>query len=350
MQRFFFKFLNSYSTCLYVALLFLFSVFGNKIFLVIASILCLVYLINISWRFKYIFFILLVMISIATSSFFWNFQFYQPMFFFLISSLSGIFLYQNPPSKVGATLVFLLVLVYFVFCFINFSNLNESVFASNSKNFISVWMIVSSLLVYASNVSRNIRLLVFAFSFVISCLALGRSGIIATAIILFGSLFFSETKHRTKEIVVFLSLISVFILINYEYLMLFFDTVISRFESARNIDPREHVLQCYIESFNILRLFFGLNASGGDICGTLAIGEYAPHNSFISLYSNVGIFSFVYLGVIVVKRTSRELKLIFLGLLVRSSTDSVLFFTYFDFIYIFLILKVYHLEKRYNDY
>tara|TARA_R110002126_G_scaffold223058_1_gene368146 strand:+ start:6883 stop:7152 length:270 start_codon:yes stop_codon:yes gene_type:complete len=89
-----------------------------------------------------------------------------------------------------------------------------------------------------------------------------------------------------------------------------------------------------------------VNAFDGEYCGTLAIGEYAPHNSLISLYANLGVMSIIYLIIALIMRAPLELKCIFFGLLLRASTDSVLFFTYFDFIYIYLLLKIYH-AKRY---
>lgn len=333
------------SSSIYVFLLFAFAISGNKYFLITASLISITYVFLIRWRIEYFFFIVLFSVSILVVSSFWNFLFYQPLYFFFISCTVGLFIHQNPPSKLWCGLVFISVASYFSFHILSFSNLNEDVFFGNSRNFISVWMIIVSIFCYSSPLSRNVKIIVFSASFIVSCLTLGRSGIISTLFILLSYIFLSDSKNKPKELFFILLILFVFTVSFFNEICLLIETVIQRFQSARAVDPRTLVLDCYINNADILRFSFGLNAFGGEYCGTLAIGEYAPHNSFISLYANLGLMSLMYLILIFIMRSSLELKCIMFGLLLRSSTDSVLFFTYFDFIYIYLLLKIYHTKR-----
>lgn len=334
-----------WAICLYSLLLFAFSVTGSKVFLALSASLCLVFAFFIRWRISYLLYYSIVTIFILISSFFWNLKFYQPLFFFSVSYLSGLFLYQRGCSKVGGLLLFFFVSGYFVFHFFNTSNLNEDIFFANSRNFISVWMIVCSIVCYSSRLPRNYNIVIFLICFALSVFSLGRSGIISTFILVFGYVIFSGTSNKLKDIVFFILIVVLIFVSFHEDISLLTDGVLERFQNSRAVDPRESVLQCYINSFDVENLFFGLN-SKDDYCGTLAIGEYAPHNSFISLYANLGIFSLLYISISFMYKSSLELKIILISLLIRSSTDSVLFFTYFDFVYIYLVVKIINFKRE----
>ncbi len=340
------KIISLFSSSLYILLLFAFALSGNKYFLIAASVICIVYVFLIRWRFEYFVFIVFFSVSILITSSFWNYLFYQPLYFFFISCVVGIFIYQNPPSKFWCGLVFILVASYFSFHILSFSDLNEDVFFGNSRNFISIWMIVVSIFCYASPLSRNVKIIIFSVSFIISSVTLGRSGIISTFFILLSYIFLSESKSKAKEFLFIISVMLVFLVSFFDEIYFLIETIVQRFEGARAVDPRALVLDCYIDNIDLFRFSFGVNAFDGEYCGTLAIGEYAPHNSLISLYANLGVMSIIYLIIALIMRAPLELKCIFFGLLLRASTDSVLFFTYFDFIYIYLLLKIYH-AKRY---
>lgn len=327
---------------LYFLLLFFLSISGDKFFLVLAIITCLLYMPQIRWRIEYILFVVLVSIAILIISFFWNALFYQPLFFFLVSCLSGLYLYQNPPSKFSGLLVFSIVTLYFAFHLLNQSNLNEDVFFAKSRNFISVWMIAASIFCYSSSLNRNVMALVFFTSFLISCFTLSRSGMISTFFIFLSYFLLSNSRNKAREsfyvVLLGVALFAYF----FEDIRVIFELIYNRFEGARAVDPRQLVINCYVDNFTLERAFLGLNAFDGQYCGTLAIGEYAPHNSLISLYTNLGVLSFLYLAIALFIRSPISLKFIFIGLLIRSLTDSVLFFTFFDFIYVYLLLKMYH--------
>ncbi|EGT3628901.1 hypothetical protein FAP94_21470 [Morganella morganii] len=105
-------------------------------------------------------------------------------------------------------------------------------------------------------------------------------------------------------------------------------------------DPRKDVLDCYFNSIDSFKLFFGLHFFGDDLCAWEAgVKDPNPHNSFINGYINYGIFfpifiSFIFINVIL--KLCREFSLIcllsFLGYFFTAGFERNLFTSYFDVI------------------
>lgn len=61
-------------------------------------------------------------------------------------------------------------------------------------------------------------------------------------------------------------------------------------QTANVIDPRENVLQCYANSFDVFKLIFGLHFGGDDTCAWAAgVADANSHNSFVNGYVYFGM-------------------------------------------------------------
>ncbi|MFQ1952286.1 hypothetical protein ACK346_02650 [Aeromonas veronii] len=61
-------------------------------------------------------------------------------------------------------------------------------------------------------------------------------------------------------------------------------------QSGNVLDPRENVIQCYANSFDVFKLIFGLHFNSDDACAWAAgVADANPHNSFINGYVYFGI-------------------------------------------------------------
>ncbi|GHA27621.1 hypothetical protein GCM10007082_29790 [Oceanisphaera arctica] len=99
---------------------------------------------------------------------------------------------------------------------------------------------------------------------------------------------------------------------------------------------RENVINCYSDIFDVKHLVFGLDAFNSNHCSYLANGTDNPHNSYIKMYGNLALFSFVIVFTLLwsivslLKRKDIVLLSILFCFLVRASTDIVFFFQSWD--------------------
>ncbi|WP_341536107.1 O-antigen ligase family protein [Aeromonas veronii] len=108
---------------------------------------------------------------------------------------------------------------------------------------------------------------------------------------------------------------------------------------------RFNVIQCYYSEFGVDSFLLGLDAFDGNVCRFLANGSDNPHNSFIKMYANLGLFSFAVFFVILFsmlsffKRKDIIMLSFLLCFLIRSGTDIIFFFQSWD-AYLFAIFVI----------
>ncbi len=240
-----------------------------------------------------------------------------------------------------ATLLFIIFSIYMLYHVIIGSNLNEDVFKSGSRNYISVYGLVYTIIAILSCKNKFNKYCVIFVNLYIAMLAQGRAGLISSLIV---SFIFVLDKDIKYKFIYYTLIASIVFYIFYSYNVIEF--ILSRFsEQGFGDTGRSDILTCYYDNFNLSNFFFGINYGGYDYCGTLAIGRYSLHNSFLSLYSFFGIFSFlifimIFLFFIFSIKDKNYINIILmLALLFRSFTDVVIFFTPIDFIFWVLILS-----------
>ncbi|WP_370559868.1 hypothetical protein [Edwardsiella tarda] len=127
-------------------------------------------------------------------------------------------------------------------------------------------------------------------------------------------------------------------------------------ESASIKDPRQNVIDCYINSFNGLKLIFGLHFGGDDICSWKAgVADANTHNSFINGYIHFGIFFPIFILYMVIKiilKSIVDFNFVFVISLfcyfMTAAFESNLFVSYYDaLVYstIFIMLRKRHLSE-----
>ena len=344
---------NFFGLC-YFASVFLLYVSGVVFFAVIPFLCFILVFCDRQLKLSLVFVLLFFSILILFNHAFWEQKFYPQLYFFACSLTAGYVISQSDNKY--APLLFFICGLYFFHKISTGSNLNEDVFAANSRNWISIFTITLSMYVFYSKVNRYIKLFCFIMSFVLSVLSFGRMGIITSLLMLFVYILtlieFKTLKGRIELLLTIILLLFFLVLGFHEY-----EEQISfaynRFvEHGTSDSHRGEVINCYLERMDLRVLIFGLNSFGNDYCGSLAIGTYSPHNSLIYLLSNSGFLSiliFTPMFVSIVMGINRMESIIVFLFLLRSITDNMLFYTFFDAIYwafVFRILS--HLKIKFT--
>ena len=226
----------------------------------------------------------------------------------------------------------------------------NAVFEMASRNVFSVIAITSTALVYLISIKQNriIHVWPAAITFLISVLSVGRSGIITSLFLLLSLIFIyvknSGMKLRVTLLFYFFIPCLFFVIYNFNQIVFFLNTleqlehlVKDGFESAE----RSEVVFSYLYNLDYLTVFTGLNYADIFIFQHL---EMNPHNSYISLHHYVGFFSiiiFIYIlkSLFHYLRSTMIVFCIFLTLLLRAWSDSVFFFSFYDFFFYLLIFQ-----------
>ncbi|WP_144225001.1 O-antigen ligase family protein [Shewanella algae] len=240
-------------------------------------------------------------------------------------------------------LLMFIMAFYFIYIVFSGQNLNDDAFTALSRNFVSICMLFSFSYVYMSRGSDAIKLFSAMITLFVSFLAVGRSGIFSSLLIFIFLIFTHKGKWFKWALLVTVPFLVFFF---WDYIEGSFDLVFNKLNNQGVTDEyRKQVLECYFTTFDINSLFLGINSFGGDYCGTLAIGVYAPHNSLLSLASNSGVISFVLFLPLVISFKYKKLRLtafVLSAYVLRSFTDTMMFYTFFDVFYwwfVFILLK-----------
>ncbi|PPL15522.1 hypothetical protein UN63_12215 [Oceanisphaera arctica] len=222
-------------------------------------------------------------------------------------------------------------------------DLNTQLFNFSSRNYISVLIIFSFFSLYISTLSNRLKYVGVFISFVVVVLSDSRSGVISFSIVTLGviSLFFYNSKMVGRFFIFFLLFfVTFFIMIFsseiYFYMYESFGVVKRLAVGSLTDSGRENVINCYSDIFDVKHLVFGLDAFNSNHCSYLANGTDNPHNSYIKMYGNLALFSFVIVFTLLwsivslLKRKDIVLLSILFCFLVRASTDIVFFFQSWD--------------------
>lgn len=229
------------------------------------------------------------------------------------------------------------------------SNLNTELFLTSSRNYISVLAIFSIYTVFISNNNNKLKISLLVGISLVIVFSNSRSGLISLAILLIGfvlNFFITIKSPKVRVLLLALSILSIviFYYIQSNLLSDIFLTI-KRLQAAGLSDPgRQAVITCYINNMDIQSFLLGIDFNNHH-CSFLANNNDNPHNSFIKLYGNMGLGSYiiVYLLIIsfvnLIRHKKITLAFFLLSFIFRGATDIIFFFQSWDaFIFSLIII------------
>jgi hypothetical protein len=254
-----------------------------------------------------------------------------------------------------AYIIFYIIAIFFIFQ-ISLGIAPENIFIYSSRNSISVVILLACIYFYViSDASKKNIDLIPAFIALIICLwAVGRSGIIASIIILFG-LIYLKIKHINYTYLLLMFLLAiVFYLYSSELIDLFYIYIIPQnlMNHINDDFVRENIWYHYFSKLDLYSFVFGVDPYQDMYMSQWA---YSYHNSFIYLHSFTGIAGILLLvamarSFVILYKINKVYFLLLFSLCIRMSSDSVCFFYVFDFIPYYFILYSLTSSKQTQEY
>lgn len=259
------------------------------------------------------------------------------LFTFVNLSFAYIYVHFERELK-GIKVLFWLITGYFFYFIIFGLDPNEALVA-HSRNYISVYYLLISILYYIEEYkfSKKIKFVPSAFFLIVCIWAFGRTSVFV-GIVFFIGIIFLEFKLNIKKatLIVLTVLVTILIL---DYIGVFSNYVnyaLQRFmEKSVKGDPRFLILNNYISNITASSFLTGFNVNNKQ---HLFLGYGQPHNSFIEMHYRYGVWSLFKIIIVVfgLIKSFFTKKLIFLFLfliLFRSFFDIMIFSPdQFDFV------------------
>ncbi|TXT34505.1 MAG: Uncharacterized protein FD136_254, partial [Chitinophagaceae bacterium] len=219
-----------------------------------------------------------------------------------------------------------------------------------SHNGISIMMLVAciSLYIVLNIEKKEINLLPALLTLIISIWGIGRAGIISSLVLLLGLLSIKFVKR--KKIIGFTIVIIIIgslyinqitnIILNSSF---FFGAVSNYLAKSSVMGPEERILiwENYFYNLDYLRILFGTNVFTDQWAEGFRLA-YNYHNAFIALHSQTGFMGIIIMMIIIISlfkfyKTDKVFFFLFLTLVIRSYTDTFIFFESWDFIAYYFI-------------
>lgn len=273
-----------------------------------------------------------------------------PFILYIITApLFAFFIVTNRFNTRYITLqLYFFILAFFVYyaLFRSFENLFEGI----SANYVSVVLIMNisvlQLIQYRQNESYS--LVIPFLSLILVVFAMGRAGILILTI-----LFVNTLIHRwkgmgwKKRILIALLMIVppvLLVIAKWDVFVEIFNTadVFTKFQKDGLVSySRNIIINEYLDNINWKTAFFGYNFI--DDYWFIHYGQN-PHNSFIRLHYFAGIllvpllFLIAIAAVRLVTKKNVFIALLLLAIMVRAWTDSIIFLSIYDFVWVSLVL------------
>jgi hypothetical protein len=273
-----------------------------------------------------------------------------------IMANSGIalLLIRRKISKVVGYIPFYSLVLYFLWRIFTYSEIIGNDYSS--RNSISIVVIFSCIALYVVSITNDKKIDIFPalIALIISIWAVGRSGIIASSVMLVGLLAFMG--HKNKKYYFLIIVVSIFGYLIVDQVFASFvnyiipDNAINKFATDGLETGRDQIWGHYFNNLNLYTIVFGSDIR---VDSYMQDWYYNYHNSYIRLHSFVGLFSFVYIVLILLSSTylyrrNRILFILFAAALIRMSTDTSNFFTQYDFVPFYFIF-IYLANSKNNN-
>jgi hypothetical protein len=284
----------------------------------------------------------------------------QNLFFILASSGIALLLTTRLVSLWAVSIAFWGLSSYFILLILLSVDPMQAIFTS--QNGISQMILIAAISYYlvSNRLNKKISLKPAFVTLIISIWGVGRSGILVGLILLFGLFFLKSESKIVRTILFTFAMLFIFFMaipfygssgqVDFFYGFFndsFFEMAISNY--AKTFDSsyteRGDIYLHYFQNLDLFKFFFGVNP----------MNEYWPngeflaynyHNSFITLHSQTGFFGLIIILLLIIAfftfiKRDKVYSLLILALLLRWSTDSYLFFEFFDFIPLFFIFMLF---------
>lgn len=356
------KFIFTILFSLYLALWLFYLIRPNNLLMVTIPLLGLLALILLSTKIPREYVPIYIFLGFLATSFLISSLFvgrtgwrlYTPILFIVSSPGIAMILLRGYVYSWGGYIVFYSLAVYFLRLMLVGVD-GYSALTFTSWNAVSMGMLIAciSLYIILSIENKKIDLKPALLTLVICIWGIGRSGIASSFVLLLG-LIFVRFRAKPKYIVI-IYLFIVFIL--YVVSMFAMDYVIFRnaighyLEREIKIEDTERWIMWtnYFNNLDISRVIFGVNVVE-DPWPEGEMNDYNYHSSFINLHLQTGFMGLIYLALIIFSlfkfyRINKVFFFLLLTLILRSATDSFMYFSPWDFIplfFIFYFLKGLH--------
>ncbi|MDP2541105.1 hypothetical protein [Tenacibaculum discolor] len=263
--------------------------------------------------------------------------------YYLTSPVLSYFIFSNRFNTRYIVIPFYIFCSYLLLYFLLHKNLIGVLNGTVSENYVSVILIMNIVTLYIIKYRQKevIPVLPALLAVMFSILAIGRAGILTTLLIFLLVLwlrFKSQTRLvKIAIIIAILTPIIVFTITNWYTITIIFENieVFSKFSKGGVSSPSRGIIQrAYLSNINIITFFTGYNYEDNYWFQHYGLN---PHNSYIRLHYFSGLAFFIIIPVIVLSlikliRKNIFFSGLFLSILLRSYTDSVLFLTLFDYV------------------
>lgn len=331
--------------------IFIMSYTGHIIYNFIYMVLAIT---TIFWHAKirkeYLIYLMYISILIVMTMIFSHDSRFGYILYFIAGITLGYTICIYGVSKKWSSFLFITLSLFFIYKYLTVSNYNTEIFNGMSRNGIAIMMIWMFALSVISGASKKTISFFAIITFIISAFSGSRSGLFSASLLLL--IPFVEGNKKEKIFILLIFILLALYFVNLEDL---FSVVFDRLQRQGLTDPgRALVIQCYKDRFNLSTAILGINYDGGRYCGTLAVGTYALHNSYLDLQSLVGGVGFILVLYLLIKTLKRLYSLsflyfiTFLSILLRSATDDVLFFNKWDYIlWAFIFIAIINIKAKY---
>jgi|GEM_PF-4494364 len=245
--------------------------------------------------------------------------------------------------------VFYLISFYIIFRIVRGGISATEFFLNSSANVISVVVIyiaiTVNLLEYINE--RRISILPSILALYASMIGMGRSGVISALIYVCVILFFSFNKMKSGLKILLIGAFLIFIVAGFnitgDYSDMQFYEKLQR--KGLELDGRDIYWQEYVKNIDFLNFLFGYDYNDNFVFFTKN-----PHNSWIKLHYHIGIMAFVVIlltfraGYVYARKNLLILTFLFV-IILRSISDTVMFFLYWDYLLFSFILLSYNTDR-----
>ncbi|WP_261866195.1 hypothetical protein [Budvicia aquatica] len=286
--------------------------------------------------------------------------------FFLFSYLICFLIFKLNLSKKIAIALFIISHGYFLlFSLYRYhidggidENTFNSMFYMSSRNIVSAILLTITIFFFSVFYvkDRKIYTSVLGVDLICSLLLYGRSGILLSFSLFFFGFYIKYFRANTIKslsfILSFLIALTLVIVINFDYILVLCNDLITKTNLQSGLDtPRLVMWFDYITNFNVNILFRG---TAFEFSPLITSFEGNPHNSYIMFQARFGIVGFLFVFVIFSIWVRVFFKNIILGgllslVFVRMFLDSYALFSYFDFLWMYMLLFLNKDSSRQKD-
>lgn len=329
-------------------------VFTNSVIVIFSIILLITQMTFIIREYGRAFIIVIFLLGMAAFfSYLYGTEFLKPLY--LIVNFVLFIIVIRYPLKINLVKYFIYFYAAFVVYRTILSNIPiDDLFQFGSRNMVAWFIFGMTLFYYSYKIVRKeqVDLIPVFVSLFIALISNGRSAIFTTSLLTLIVLYmYLRSKRRSTKIILIVAIpiLAIFLLDTYSD---FFAKNLDYLQQKKlESTEREHLIQSYISHLNFETIASGV--PGNIYPFSIRSGNF--HNSFLlghSLFGIFFIFFILFLVYLLLKKPKLGVaeKFLIVTLLLRSTTDTIMFVGYFDFVLFYLIHSLIVTYKKSSSY